>query len=369
MNSTGGWREGLVALPRHVQDVFARRQDEAPVSVLGDLFHQLDEPLVLVFLELVQRRLPQEVVEVENLLRLRILDGLELRKVMRDAVRRESMPVDQVGEQHLGERRLPDAGDAGHDAEVRFLQDGLRPLEARVRHIAAQPLTDALEVPVGLGEDAFLEDPLKHRGAREPQLEMLALDIAVLRQEIIDVLASENVRRFKAVRSKTLEQYFLTRGRQAHGGRQNVPGRLERLELPALLAGKYAGECIVARLRIVLALHDQVHAARPVPEIDAGIAAHREALERHAERLLQQVPAEQLEVMRRQRPEIVVCHRCPQRSSRSPSRRARTSSQDGYGPRHNWRHCASYSAPSARPSSGDGNNASLAAKVIPSGAK
>ena len=47
-------REGFVTLSRDIKDVFARGQDKSPVLVLGNFFHQLNEPLVLVLLELVE---------------------------------------------------------------------------------------------------------------------------------------------------------------------------------------------------------------------------------------------------------------------------------------------------------------------------
>ena len=64
---------------------------------------------------------------------------------------------------HLGKHRLADAGNAGDDAEVGLLQNGLRPLEARVGNIPAQPLADPLKMPVRLRKDARDEYALKDR--------------------------------------------------------------------------------------------------------------------------------------------------------------------------------------------------------------
>ena len=130
------------------------------------LLTPFDEALVFVLLELVERGLTEEVVEVENLFRLWVLDGLQLGKIMRDPVRQESMTLDQVGEQHFGECCLPDSWNTGDDAEMRLFENCLGTFQARIRHVPAESLADALKVPIGLREDAGVKHTFEHRCAR-----------------------------------------------------------------------------------------------------------------------------------------------------------------------------------------------------------
>ena len=47
----------------------------------------------------------------------------------------------------------------------------------------------------------------------------------------------------------------------------------------------------------MLALHDQVLAVPAVAKINARVAASRETFKTHTEQLLQEIPAQQLEIM------------------------------------------------------------------------
>jgi len=60
-------REDLVAPLRDVKNVFSRGEDETPPWIRRDLLHQLDKPLVLVFLKLFERCFTEEVIEIEEI--------------------------------------------------------------------------------------------------------------------------------------------------------------------------------------------------------------------------------------------------------------------------------------------------------------
>ena len=106
----------------------------------------------------------------------------EFGQVLGDAEGCECLPVDEIDKKHFSERRFADARDAGNNTTMRILKKCLPAIDARIRYEARKPQADALKMGPGIGKDTCMKHPLQHSCAREPKLEVLSLDVPVLRQ-------------------------------------------------------------------------------------------------------------------------------------------------------------------------------------------
>ena len=61
-----------------------------------DLLHQLDKPLVLVFLKLFERCFTEEVIEIEDLFRFCVFYGPQFCQIMGNTVCCESLTIDKI---------------------------------------------------------------------------------------------------------------------------------------------------------------------------------------------------------------------------------------------------------------------------------
>lgn len=96
----------------------------------------------------------------------------------------------------------------------------------------------------GVAEDPGIEHALEHGRAREPKLEMLALDLGMACQQVVDVLPAEDVAGCQAIGCEHPQKIVLSLRREADGGCKQVPRRFKRVEFLALFSCKNAPQRI-----------------------------------------------------------------------------------------------------------------------------